>query len=107
MLTPSLKGQLTLFLYRDAIQRVPFLQGREPKFYLEYLDKLEPVKFQKETVMLKRGTLPQRMYFIVKGRVLNTTLNRVYSDGAIIGETEIYFKVVSFEGKRYTSLVVL
>lgn len=92
LLTPSLKGQLTLFLYKDAIHRIPFLQGRDPKFYLQYLDKMEPLKFHKETVMIKRGTVAQRMYFIVKGKVLNTALNRVYSDGAVIGETELVFK---------------
>ncbi len=42
--------------------------------------------------MIKLGTVAQRMYFIVKGRVLNASLNRVYSDGAIIGETELIFK---------------
>jgi CRP-like cAMP-binding protein len=92
LLTPSLKGQLTMFLYRDAILRIPFLQGRDPQFYLLFLDKLEPVKFQRETVMLKKGTVAQRLYFIVKGRVLNTTFNRIYSDGAVIGETDIIYR---------------
>lgn len=95
MLSPSLKGQITLFLYKDAIHRIPFLQGRDPKFYLRYLDRMEPLKFHKETVMIKRGTIAQRMYFIVKGKVLNKYQNRVYSDGAVIGETELIFKSVS------------
>lgn len=82
-------------MYKDAIHRIPFLQGRDPKFYLQYLDKLEPLKFQKDTVMLKRGTVAQRLFFIVKGKVLNSTINRIYSDGAVVGETEIIFKSVS------------
>ena len=81
-------------MYKDAIHRIPFLQGRDPKFYLQYLDKLEPLKFQKDTVMLKRGTVAQRVFFIVKGKVLNSTINRIYSDGAVVGETEIIFKSV-------------
>ena len=32
------------------------------------------------------------MYFIVKGRVINTTCNRIYSDGAVIGETDIIYR---------------
>lgn len=60
-----------------------------------YLDKLEPVKFQRETVILKKGTVAQRLYFIVKGRVLNKTSNRIYSDGALIGETDVIFRRVS------------
>jgi hypothetical protein len=71
LLTPSLRGQLSLFLYRDAIHKIPFLQGRDPLFYLEYLEKFEPLKFQRETVLLKRGTVAQRLYFVVKGKVLN------------------------------------
>lgn len=61
-------------------------------FYLEYLDKLEPLKFQRETVMLKCGTLAQRVYFIVKGRVVNVQTHRIYSDGSLIGETDIIYK---------------
>jgi|LauGreDrversion4_2_1035121.scaffolds.fasta_scaffold24205_3 CRP-like cAMP-binding protein len=42
--------------------------------------------------MLKRGTVAQRVYFIVKGRVLNVQTQRIYSDGALIGETDIIYK---------------
>lgn len=92
LLPPTLKSELTKFLYKDAIQRIPFLQGRHPMFYYLYLDRLEPVKFQKETIILKKGTVAQRMYFIVKGRVINTTCNRIYSDGSLIGETDIIYR---------------
>ena len=59
---------------------------------MEYLEKLEPLKFQRETIMLKRGTVAQRVYFIVKGRVLNVQTQRIYSDGSVIGETDIIYK---------------
>ena len=42
--------------------------------------------------MLKRGTVAQRVYFIVKGRVLNVQTQRIYSDGSVIGETDIIYK---------------
>jgi hypothetical protein len=44
--------------------------------------------------MLKRGTVAQRLYFIVKGRVLNVQTQRIYSDGSLIGETDIIYKKV-------------
>jgi CRP-like cAMP-binding protein len=42
--------------------------------------------------MLKRGTVSRRVYFIVKGRVLNVQTQRIYSDGSVIGETDIIYK---------------
>ena len=52
ILPPNLKTQLTLFLYQDAIIRIPFLQMRDQMFYLNYLDRLTPVKFSSDMILL-------------------------------------------------------
>jgi len=38
-ISPSLKSQVFFFLFKDAIETVKFLQGRDQKFYAEYLQK--------------------------------------------------------------------
>jgi hypothetical protein len=52
VLPPFLKTNLALFLYQDAIREIPFLQNRDQMFYLNFLDRLIPLKFKKDTVIL-------------------------------------------------------
>lgn len=69
VLPPNLTTRLALFLYHDAISTVPFLQNRDQTFYLNYLDLLIPLKFQKHTMILKEGTRPEEVFLILTGFV--------------------------------------
>lgn len=42
-----------------------------------------------ETIILRRGTRPERVYFIFKGNVENTTTGRIMSAGSFFGEKDI------------------
>jgi hypothetical protein len=64
---------LALFLYQDAIREIPFLHNRDQEFYLDYLDKLIPLKFQQDTVIIKQKTKPEGVLFILRGEVVNIT----------------------------------
>lgn len=55
VLPASLKIQLTRFLNRDAIERVPFLKNRSDTFYLNYLEKFKPMRFDKDDIIFERG----------------------------------------------------
>ncbi|CDW78950.1 UNKNOWN [Stylonychia lemnae] len=91
-LPPSLKTRLALFLYHDAIAAIPFLQNRSQIFYLNFLSELIPMKFQRNTVILKQGTRPEEVFFILKGVVINPGSQRTMSAGSMIGETDYIYK---------------
>mmetsp|Transcript_44415 Transcript_44415/g.43086 ORF Transcript_44415/g.43086 Transcript_44415/m.43086 type:complete len:152 (-) Transcript_44415:1553-2008(-) len=91
MLPLFLKTQLALFIYQEAIQAVPFLQHRPQLFYLTFLEKLVPVKFREGTLLLKEKTKSEEIFLILKGEVLNETTQRMFYEGSIIGETDIYY----------------
>ncbi len=64
-------------------------------FYLNYLDKLIPMKFHKDTIIIKKKSRPEEIFFIISGSVLNQDSRRIFSTGSLIGETDIIFKRVS------------
>jgi len=94
-LPPSLKSEMLLFLYHEAIDTIPFLQFRPQEFYLQYLDKLEPLKFKAGTQILKAHTRPEEVFFILKGEVYNEVKQRVFVKGSILGVTDIIRNRVS------------
>ncbi len=51
-----------------------------------------PVKFQKETEILKAGSRPEEVLFLLKGSVMNVASNRILPPGSIFGEVDIIFK---------------
>ena len=58
ILPPNLKTKLSLFLYQEAIRNITFLQQRDQMFYLNYLDKLIPLRFKADMVMIKEKNQP-------------------------------------------------
>eukprot|EP00347_Sterkiella_histriomuscorum_P000844 403374301 len=109
VLPPFLKTNLALFLYKEAIREIPFLQNRDQNFYLDFLDLLIPLKFEKDTVILKKKSKPEEILFILSGEVINEQSNRVFTVGSIIGETDVYFnkreRIESF--KAETNVYIL
>ena len=71
---------------------IPFLQDRDPTFYLTYLEKLIPLKFKVGTIILKKGVRPEEVFMILSGEALNITTNRIFSVGSMIGELDIVNK---------------
>ncbi len=41
-------------------------------FYLNYLDALIPLKFKADTVILKKGSKPEEVIFILSGEIINS-----------------------------------
>lgn len=48
ILPANLKIKLVQFMYKDTINQIPFLQKRPDTFYLHYLEKLKPMRFEKD-----------------------------------------------------------
>ena len=50
-----------------------------------------PVKFPANQIILRKNARPDEVFFILKGNVLNSCTERVYSTGCIVGETDIFY----------------
>jgi voltage-gated potassium channel len=90
-LPPSLRGELSLVLTRDLIQKVDFLRGASPQLVQDLCVKLRPVVFTPGDVIVRAGEIGNHVYFISRGTVEVTspdggTVFRTMSDGDFFGE---------------------
>jgi len=92
VLPAPLKIQLTRFLNKDAIERVPFLQGREELFYLNYLEKFKPMRFDRDDIIFERGQKAREIFLNISGEVVNSSTNRVFRAGIMFGQDDILFQ---------------
>ena len=81
ILPSTLKTQLAIFLYQDAIFVNRFLQDRDDKFYSKYLEELKSQRFVQGDVIAKTGNKPENVYFIMNGVVYNSTTKRYFEAG--------------------------
>ncbi len=77
-LPANLKSKLLMFLFREAIEAVPFLQNRDEHFYLTYLERLQHVKFKEGTEIIKPGTSVDEVYMILSGDIINAASQRIF-----------------------------
>ena len=91
VLPASLKIQLIRFLNREAIELVPFLKNRSDTFYLNYLEKFKPMRFDKDDLIFERGQKSREIFLNIKGEMINVNTNRIYSVGHMIGQDDILF----------------
>jgi len=81
-LPPSLGTEISLFLKRDFIQRVPIFQGASEEFIKEIALHMKPLVFLPGDFVYKAGELGRDMYFISRG-----TLEALSKDGKTIYAT--------------------
>jgi voltage-gated potassium channel len=90
-LPPSLRIDVSLFLKRDIIEKVPLFQGASDEFIREIALQMAPVIFTPGDYIYKAGELGRDMYFITQGTVEVVSKNGsvVYAtltDGDFFGE---------------------
>ncbi len=81
-LPPSLKTQVSLFLKRDIIAKVPLFQGASDEFIKEIALQMKPLVFMPGDYVYHAGEQGRDMYFISKG-----TLEVVSKDDAQVFAT--------------------
>lgn len=72
----NLKIQLTRFLYKETIEKIEFFKNRSNRFYLSFLEKLKPMRFDSYQLIWDKGSKPKSVYFILKGRINNEDTDR-------------------------------
>jgi len=107
----SLKVQILLVLYKDPILKIKLLQNKNTHFIIDYLPKLQPIIVKKGTKIITKETFPTDVFFIYKGSVKNTNNDKIFNDGAVIGETDIIYnreiRIESFIAIKETYLLRL
>jgi hypothetical protein len=71
ILPANLKIKLVQFMYKETIDQIPFLQKRPDTFYLHYLEKLKPMRFEKDQNLMLKDHKPLELFFLLKGEVQN------------------------------------
>jgi voltage-gated potassium channel len=81
-LPPSLRTEVSLFLKRDIIEKVPLFQGASDEFIREIALQMTPVIFTPGDYVYKAGEWGRDMYFITQG-----TVEVVSKDGSVVHAT--------------------
>jgi voltage-gated potassium channel len=81
-LPPSLRTEVSLFLKRDIIEKVPLFQGASDEFIREIALQMTPVIFTPGDYVYKAGEWGRDMYFITQG-----TVEVVSKDGSVVYAT--------------------
>jgi voltage-gated potassium channel len=93
-LPPSLLTEVSLFLKRDIIHKVPFFKEANDDLIREIALEMRPLVFMPGDIVFREGDQGKGMYFISRGRleVLSgdgKQVLAVLSDGDIFGETAL------------------
>ena len=90
-LPPGLTTEVTLFLKRDIIQKVPFFRGANEEMIREIAMQMRPLVFTPGDFVFREGEPGQEMYFVSRGGLEviakdGTSIVAVLREGDILGE---------------------
>jgi len=80
------------FLHKEAIEKIEFLKDRPDLFYLNYLEKLNPMHFYMEENIFEIGQKSREVYLILSGQIKNVNTERHFGVGQMIGQDDIIFR---------------
>ena len=81
-LPPGLKTEVSLYLKRDVIEKVPLFKGASDAFIREIALEVHPVVYLSGDYVFRAGDLAHEMYFVTSGE-----LEVVSKDGATVYTT--------------------
>ncbi len=90
-LSPSLQGDVSLFLKRDVIQKVPFFHGATDELIREIALAMRPQVYMPGDLVFRAGEKGGEMFFIGRGRIEvlgkdGITVQATLGDGQFFGE---------------------
>jgi voltage-gated potassium channel len=66
-LNGALRTEMVLYMYQDAVARVPFFHGKHPHFIAALVLKLKPETYSPHDVVSREGEPATCMYFVSRG----------------------------------------
>eukprot|EP00736_Rhodelphis_marinus_P009441 Rmarinus@m.25663 len=110
-LSPTLRREVALYLFKDLIRRVPFFRTCDMDFVTAIVTRLMPLKFEDGDTICREGEIGKHIFIVKSGSVSlmknlrecgiphDITVTSLYS-GSIFGEVEVLLDV-----KRYYSVL--
>ncbi|GMH40004.1 hypothetical protein BSKO_07908 [Bryopsis sp. KO-2023] len=68
-LSLPLRTEVVLYLYREALERLPFFQGKDPQFIVHIVTSLKLEYYAPGEVVIRQGDPGNVMYFVGNGRL--------------------------------------
>jgi len=114
-LPPALRTEVSLFLNRDIIEKVPLFQGAKDDFVRAVVLELRPAIFLPGDYIMRAGESGEQMYFISKGtvEVVSADGKQTYAtltDGDFVGEIALLLgtpRTASVRAMDYCDLYTL
>lgn len=85
----GLRADVLLYMDRNLISAIPFLQNKVPQFVADCISMFQPLVYQEGDYICKENTQADEMYFLVKGRAgiyYGSKLVHVLEEGSYFGE---------------------
>ncbi len=114
-LPAGLQNEVSLFLKREILEKIPLFKGIDDRFLREMSLHLKPLIFTPGEYVFKEGDKGNEMYFIIRGKleVISIDENKVkntLSDGDFFGEIALFKKInrtASVRAVTYSDLYTL
>ena len=81
-MTPKLRFEVTQFLVRETVGSIPLFNRLGSAFQAEVYPRLKPLSAGPKEVILTKGEVPERFYFLIKGEI--DVLSPIPGDTAVI-----------------------
>jgi voltage-gated potassium channel len=94
-LPEGLKNEVTSFLKKDILEKIPLFKGISDKFVREVSLHLRPVVYTPGDYIFREGDRGNEMYFVIKGKLKvmsgdETVIYNTLSDGDFFGEIALF-----------------
>lgn len=113
-LPPGLKEEVSLFLRREAVDKIPLFQGSGEDFLREIAMQLKPIVLAKNDFLFKEGDVGNEMFFLLQGELeiiaKESGVIATLHDGDFFGEIALFHNIrrtASVRATCFSDLYVL
>ena len=106
----GLRADVLLYMDRQLISKVPFLQNKVPQFVADIISMFQPMVFQENDYICKEGTQADEMFFLIKGKAgiyYGSKLIVMLDEGSYFGEIGCIMGGIRRAGVKALSLCEL
>ena len=110
---PGLRNEVTRNLYCDAIERIPFLKGKDSQFISAVVTKLVPLHVSTQDYAVREGQVGGHIFFLWHGKmqvVHHERTLRYVVEGSYFGDMAVFIlgrHIVSFQAHSKCELYIL
>ena len=110
---PALRSEVTVALYKETLNRVPFLKNREPTFVTNMVTKFVPLHVLGGELVVREGEVGMNLFFLFNGKIESVYRERKLKymvPGSYFGDVAVLLTerhLVSFRAHGICDLYIL